>query len=335
MKKFRAMHYLKRIALMVFIVTAFVSCSNDDDFLEKNAINQNSGNSSDGSSAGQVTGNQTNNPIGNDGEITLYKVSGDVITKIQDYQVSGQNLAFQQDIARHNEIWELVKKIVPISYRTKMSEFLIYSGSANQTAGFVVQTKQDLSEWKMGIAIDYSYQGSFNEGGELAYTVIHEFGHMLTLNNSQLDSSISEASCTNYFPGEGCAKEAAYINKLQRSFWADIWSQYQQTQVSQSAMQGFYTTYNSRFVTQYASTNPGEDIAEVFAIFVTRAGGVNGSSKAEQKIQLMYDHPELVALRNYIRGNISSRSLKGSFVLPAPGSWKQANRIGNPYKKRI
>jgi len=39
MKKFRAMHYLKRIALMVFIVTAFVSCSNDDDFLENNAIN--------------------------------------------------------------------------------------------------------------------------------------------------------------------------------------------------------------------------------------------------------------------------------------------------------
>lgn len=28
----------------------------------------------------------------------LYKVNGDVITKIKDCQVSGQNLAFQKDI---------------------------------------------------------------------------------------------------------------------------------------------------------------------------------------------------------------------------------------------
>ncbi len=162
-----------------------------------------------------ITGGNSgsNNQIqGQPGEITLYKIEGDNISKIADYKVTGQELEYQKDVAKHNEIWDLVKKIVPSNQRSKMNEFLIYNG--NQSAGFVVQTKQDLSTWKMGIAINYAYQGGFNSGGELAYTIIHEFGHVLTLDKTQLDASITEANCTNYFPGEGCAKENSYINEL-------------------------------------------------------------------------------------------------------------------------
>lgn len=327
---------LKRLLLLALLIIV-TACSKDDSILndvndsqtglvDSNTDTSNGSNSNSGSNGGQA--------IGNDGEITLYKVNDDAIIKIQDFQVSGQNLTFQQDVSKHNEIWELVKKVVPSNYRSKMSEFLIYSGQTNGTAGFVVETNSDLSKWKMGIAIDYAYQGGFNTDGELAYTIIHEFGHILTLNNDQLNANISRDNCANYYPGEGCANNTAYINKTYEGFWKDIWSQYEQAKEGgQSAMQNFYSTYQDRYLTQYASTNPGEDIAEIFAVFVTRNGGANGSSKAEQKIQLFYDHSELVSLRNYIRGNLSSKSSRGGYALPKPGSWKQANRIGNPHKK--
>ncbi|MFD0964643.1 hypothetical protein [Pseudofulvibacter geojedonensis] len=331
---------LKRILLLALLII-LAACSNDDsdDFNTNNQsglVENNNGGQNGNDSSSNNGGNETggSQEIGNDGEITLYKVSGSSITKIKDYQVSGQNLSYQQDTSKHNEIWELIKKIVPTNYLSKMNEFLIYSGQANGTAGFVIETNSDLSKWKMGIAIDYAYQGGFNTNGELAYTIIHEFGHILTLNNDQLNASISRENCSNYYPGEGCANSDAYINKTYQNFWADIWSQYQEAKNGgQNAMQNFYNTYQDRFLTQYASTNPGEDIAEIFAVFVTRNSGANGSSKAEQKIQLFYNHSELVSIRNFIRGNLNSKSSRGGFTLPAPGSWKQANRIGNPHKK--
>ena len=206
---------------------------------------------------------------------------------------------------------------------------MIFAGENNGTAGYVYDTSHDLSKWEMGIAIDFAYpDGIFNGDGELAYTIIHEFGHILTLDNTQVDSSISDSDCTNYFTGEGCAKKEAYINKLQTRFWADIAEEHAKLGEDFDAQDRFYDKYKDRFVTGYASTNPGEDIAEVFATFVTRNGGVNGNSIAEQKIQLMYDHTELIGLRDYVRAN--SATAKGRRFLPLAGAWKKANSFGSP-----
>lgn len=267
---------------------------------------------------------------GGDGEITVYTVNGSDIVKEKDFQVSGKALDFQKDVAKHQEIWELTKKIIPANYLTKMSRFMIFAGEDNGTAGYVYNTKADLSKWEMGIAIDFAYEGGFNADGELAYTIIHEFGHILTLEIAQVDASVSANNCTNYFTGEGCARKDAYINKLQTRFWADIADEHEKIDENQDEQEAFYNKYQDRFVTNYASTNPGEDIAEVFATFVTRNGGVNGVAIAEQKIQLMYDHPELVGLRDFIRGNMTSA--KGKRALPVAGSWKQAKKYGNSKK---
>lgn len=329
------MKNLKNLILIALLssFTIFNSC-NKDDIYEDNLLtnvtdnNDNNDNSNNGNNTGNDgDGDASNNPTGSEGEITLYTINGENIVKKQDYKVSGQDLTYQQDTKKHQELWELTKKIIPTKYRDKMSGFLIYNGEVTGSAGFVVETQSDLSKWRMGIAINYA-----DDQKELIYTIIHEFGHILTLNNSQVDASIDNASCSNFFTGEGCAKTESYINKLQSKYWADIWGEYTSARDAENGMEGFYNKYKTRYVTQYASTNPGEDIAEVFATFVTRNGGVNGSSIAEQKIQLMYDHSELIELRNYIRNNLgsssASRSSKKS-LLPAPGSWKKANTFGN------
>lgn len=324
------------IALLAISITAFNGCSKDQIVVPSSSATDNS-NSGNGSSSGNNGGNtSTGQEVGQQGEITLYKVNGDNIEKIKDYKVSGKDLEYQNDIAKHNEIWDLVKKIVPKNQRDKMGEFLIYNGSVTGSAGFVAEIKKDLSSWVMGIAINYAYEGGFNAGGEVAYTIIHEFGHILTLEKSQVDASITQANCKNYFPGEGCAKENSYINELHSKFWKDIWSEYQTAQNDQNSQQQFYQKYKDRYVTQYASTNPGEDIAEVFATFVTRKDKPNGTTIAEKKILLMYDRSELIDFRNHIRTNLKLRGKGNSvaFELPEPGKWKKANTIGNPFKTK-
>ncbi|WP_299548908.1 putative zinc-binding metallopeptidase [Seonamhaeicola sp.] len=323
--------HISILAILFSLLFIFNSCNNEDIYEEDltgtivdvgNDPNDDGDDDSNGSEPGD------DNPNGSDGDITLYRVEGDNIVKVQDYKVTGQDLVYQQDIEKHQHIWDLTKKVVPPKYRSKMSEFLIFNGEPSGTAGFVVETSSDLSKWQMAIAINYS-----DDEQELIYTIIHEFAHILTLNNDQVNSGINESSCNNFFTGEGCSKQASYINKLYGQFWADIWGEYLKASDSETGLDNFYNKYERRFVTQYASTNPGEDIAEVFAVFVTRNGGVNGNSIAEQKIQLMYDHPELVSLRDYIRNNLgASRTSKGRNMLPAPGSWKHANTFGNPKK---
>ena len=320
------------VVLLAISISVFNACSKDEIVIPSSSVidNTNSGSGTNGDSSGN------SQDEGNQGEITLYKVEGDNITKIKDYKVSGVNLEYQKDLAKHNQIWDLVKKIVPKNQRDKMGEFLIYNGEVTGSAGFVSQIKQDLSSWVMGIAINYAYEGGFNAGGELAYTIIHEFGHILTLEKSQVDASITQANCKNYFPGEGCAKDNSYINELYSNYWKDIWSEYEQAQNDQNSQQQFYTKHSERFVTQYASTNPGEDIAEVFATFVTKKEKPKGSTIADKKILLMYNRTELVDFRNHIRTNLQLRGIGNTlaFELPEPGKWKQAKTIGNPYKTK-
>ncbi|MEK6155085.1 hypothetical protein WIW50_17575 [Flavobacteriaceae bacterium 3-367] len=336
-----------RLLLALFLAMAIAqSCEKDELPIDQGSVTDttgtDTGTGTDNGDGNPDTGGNTGTDNGGDtsgdgdgaqgdaGSITLYTVNGDNISKVTDYKVSGKELEFQKDTQKHQEIWELVKKIIPLNHRSKMSRFMIFAGEGDGTAGYVYNTSQDLSKWEMGIAIDFAYQGGFNAGGELAYTIIHEFGHILTLDNTQVDASISEANCNNFFTGEGCAKTESYINKLYTRFWADIWGEFTNLGQSQSAQEAFYNKYQDRFVTGYASTNPGEDIAEVFATFVTRNGGPSGNSIAEQKIQLMYDHPELISLRNYVRDNMASA--KGRSFLPAAGKWKKANTFGDPKK---
>lgn len=335
----KSLQKLRLLVLMLLAIATIQSCVKDDVLTDTIVPTSNnpeidSTNTQPDTSTTDTTStddNSNSTPLadGGEGEITLYRVDGGNLIKEKDFNVTGKQLELQKDTQKHQEVWELTKKIIPVSYLAKMSRFMIFAGEADGTAGYVYPTNQDLSKWEMGIAIDFAYpSGVFNGDGELAYTIVHEFGHILTLDNTQVDASTSESNCQNYFVGEGCAKKEAYINKLQTRFWADIADEHSKLGEDYDKQDAFYTKYQDRFVTGYASTNPGEDIAEVFATFVTRDGGVNGSSIAEQKIQLMYDYSELIGLRDFIRGN--SSTAKGKRMLPVAGAWNKAKTFGNP-----
>jgi hypothetical protein len=239
--------------------------------------------------------------VSNEDKITLYAVDGEDIIKIEDYEVEGELLEFQEDVAKHQEIWELTKKIIPLSYRLKMSEFLIYHGDQSNTSGFVDPTLNNLSKWQFAIAIDYAYQGGFNKNGETTFTIIHEFGHLLTLNNEQITPGVISNNCQNFYFSKGCAKTESHINSFHEAYWSDIWDEYSSLKDTEAAKSSFYEKYRTRYVSKYAAADPREDIAEVFATFVLSNEVPTGNAIANQKIQMMYKNADLSDLRVHIR----------------------------------
>ena len=114
--------------LLIVLILTLGACQNDnDDLILANPIgtNGNGGNNGGGSTGGGGNGGST--VAGTEGEITLYSVSAETIQKIRDYQVSGQNLVYQQDVTEHQRLWSLTKKVVPLNHREKMNEFMIFN----------------------------------------------------------------------------------------------------------------------------------------------------------------------------------------------------------------
>ena len=56
-------------------------------------------------------------------------------------------------------------------------------------------------------------------------------------------------------------------------------------------------------MTEYAATNPSEDFAESFMVFVLKEKPIK-STITDQKILFFYDFPELVEIRDFIRSNL-------------------------------
>ncbi len=82
---------------------AIVLSLNSYDYYEPPQLpieDENNSESSDDSSETEI--------LNQEDKITLYQVEGEDIIKIQDYEVEGELLEFQNDINKHQELWELV-----------------------------------------------------------------------------------------------------------------------------------------------------------------------------------------------------------------------------------
>ncbi len=304
------------LAIGMFFIT---SCQKDQDFEQGIANNweeseDNSGEWEDegedgewGNSDGETGGNTDYDfdQEGEDGAISLYKIEGNNISKIKDFPVSDDLISYQTNDALHQEIWNFVTTLIPLRDRGKISQFELFHGRG-QLLGYVAPIDGDLSKWVFALAIDEaSGLESVDFSNDFTYTVLHEHGHVLTLNDDQVDASINEDSCNNYHTGEGCSNSNSYINKIVEIGWADI--------IDQHDPDDSYTTYNQykdRFLTEYAATNPGEDIAEVFTAFVIQENKPTGNSIADQKVKAFYGFPELVTLRKDIRASLNPARLK-------------------------
>ncbi|MEA1975918.1 MAG: hypothetical protein U9N10_10395 [Bacillota bacterium] len=213
----------------------------------------------------------------------------------------------EMDIKRYKKMWEHIRKIIPKDYMNMIKIFVINTDGYGNIMAFVNQENDDLSTWRLVIDIKDALDenGEFNE--EFTGTVIHEFAHVLTLNSSEIDVNNIEEVDT-FIVEEGRTNKNSYMNLFYQKFWNNIYEEHQELlnnadSENYDITNEFYEKYEDQFVSDYAATNPGEDIAETFRIFVLEDKPVENLIK-DKKILFMYEFEELVKIRDEIRNNL-------------------------------
>lgn len=250
--------------------------------------------------------------------LVTYLVEGDKIFSPQYEDVSAELQEAQNDAALHQQVWSYFTALIPVDQREVIREYSIITDGQDGSLAAVTQTWDDPNHWALEVDIADS-----REYYNLTFTLVHEFGHLLTLGPEQVPPSIpvftnpedddlyfeEVSQCPQYFPGEGCANPDSYINAFFNRFWADIHEEWNDINLEEDEdtyyirLDEFYYKYEDHFLTDYAATNPEEDIAESWSFFVL-APKPAGDIIAEQKILFFYEYPELVQLRAQILNNL-------------------------------
>jgi len=250
--------------------------------------------------------------------IVQYQVSGDEIKNPHFESVPNKYKTEQKDFAAHEEIWKFFTRLIPANQRALLDSFSIFTDGKYNILAAVNQSDKSPYNWELNV--DFA---DTSDKPALTFTLLHEFGHLLTLNSNQeqVSQAIYQnpdsekiynrevAACPQYFTGEGCSKPDSYINQFFDRFWLDFYAEWQKIDqiknedTKQSKLDDFYKTYQDQFLTDYAPTSPAEDIAESWAFFIL-APKPEDNSIANEKILFFYEYPELVQLREQILSNV-------------------------------
>lgn len=250
--------------------------------------------------------------------LVIYEINGDEISNPVLEDVSSDLEDAQSDEATQQQVWEYYTALIPAENRNTIVEYVIFTDGVDNTLAAVTQTQTDPEAWSLQVDI-----ADTSDYYSLTFTLIHEYGHLLILGPDQVPPSLAVfnnpedndiylqelSACPDYFPGEGCANPDSYINEFYNQFWAEIHEEWNEINLEEDQdirdekLIEFYNSYQDQFLTDYAATNPEEDMAESWAFFVLSPQPA-GDTIAEEKILFFYNYPELVELRSSILNNL-------------------------------
>jgi hypothetical protein len=202
-----------------------------------------------------------------------------------------ENITFMSGVDKkeYRSIWDEIALLSPDSISDNYIEtYQIFNNKKNDSLAFV---HDDDGNGKWNIAINVGGRNEFTSK-EQKTTLIHELGHIISLNSSQV---VPAKTCANLSLDEGCANTESYIN----IFWSRFWKGNKKTA---------YTENN--FVTEYAATDETEDFAESFAFFVLGKEQPTGKTIKDQKVSMIYQFPELIQIRNQMRSTLSQEIIR-------------------------
>lgn len=193
-------------------------------------------------------------------------------------------------------IWERFSELIPADVRPEVHLFVAIDQEASDGTDGAMQTSPDDLGFYY-IALDTT--GS-SAGAELDRTMIHEFAHLLSLGPRQITIDVDTVqSCEVYANDTGCPEPGTYLYDFSLEYWPDwlLDDEYPE------AVDTFEATPDA-FVTEYAATNPAEDLAEIFAEWVLADELPEGDLEKWEKMQFFEDYPEAVELREEIRASL-------------------------------
>jgi hypothetical protein len=154
--------------------------------------------------------------------LVTYQVASDQITApVLAAKLPNDLQPYQADSAAQQKIWNYFAKIIPTDQRKEIKTFMIGTDGPDGILASISLMSTDLSTWQLNVDIVDAADPT-----TMTYTMLHEFGHLLTLNGSQVMPDLQllnhpndqstlateTATCSQFLTLEGCSKPAAYIN---------------------------------------------------------------------------------------------------------------------------
>lgn len=224
--------------------------------------------------------------------------------------------AFVLQGTEKEKITSIMQVLVPEKQLARIGQIVADSDGLEGVLAYVEPISKDGSKWKMAYdpADSFSADGDLKNPKDLLTTLIHEYGHVLALNDTQVQFvSIEDTVRVSCGPGEvildeGCGKQDAYLTAFIKTFWTPEERDLGHLALIQGDEEAYsFALYNKKpdsFVTEYAATNETEDFAESFALFVMQSNKPSPDLIKNQKVLSFYQYPELVQLRNHMRGGL-------------------------------
>jgi hypothetical protein len=257
--------------------------------------------------------------------LVSYTVTGDELGEPSYDRVPSDLKEMQRDSATQVATWELFSTLIPQGQRAMVAEFVVFTDGSTGILAAVRQTYDDPDTWVL--AVDAA---DVEDRNVLIFSLVHEFAHLLTLSSTQVEPDQElfdhprdedlyeekELACSTYFPGEGCSLPDSYIHAFYDRFWPELIIEWQAVddladeqdlEEYYEELYAFYEEHKDEFVTDYAVTNPVEDVAESFSFFVLSPTPETGTV-ADEKILFFYEYPELVDLREQILQSLCEAS---------------------------
>ncbi len=209
------------------------------------------------------------------------------------------NLSLQPSpTTKDAQLWKLFVSVAGKKDVTQyVQSFEVFEDAENDTAASVWQS-QAPGKWHVNVNAAYS-----DNKKDLVHTMIHEYGHIMSLNQTQVAQV--EGACPRLTISEGCVNDTAYIKAFKGQFWEKYGEDIPANEGENSdEVSEFYAAQPDAFVSEYAATNFIEDFAESWAIFVTKSRP-NGDSEKDQKVKFFYSYQELVQTRDRIRAAVA------------------------------
>ncbi len=224
--------------------------------------------------------------------VYMYSYSVGLSNTIANYEcVSGDTIIANQ---AHKEVWDLLCSFLPIELRQNIGEFRLFTDGYSNILAYTstMGTAEKADNTKFIVAIDYydvyDENGNARDWSKLINTIVHEYGHVILENDSQIDVSIdSDIHKPETFI------EGSFRKKYYDEFWQDPYSSFL----------GTYLEKPENYVSEYAGNMFHEDLADTFAVFVFFAKPT-GDSIAEKKILFFWNDSEMVNLREDIRNGL-------------------------------
>ena len=203
----------------------------------------------------------------------------------------------------HRQVWDEFTSLFPQRILTHISTVKFFDDPDSDTWAYVERNNQLWTSRTIVFNLDGLEWWNNHE------LFIHEMGHIITLELSQIAATTPEwaseeimerhqQKCNTHYVFEWCLTQTSYLYWFIAKFWSE------EMVVMTDNEENIYDLYPDEFVTNYAATNPWEDIAETFAYFVTKPKNHGIPWMAWEKIDFLYQYDQLINLRLYIRSKL-------------------------------